>query len=145
MSFRIALVTHSRSPREAGAAGREPASPLRTATGSESPSPLETTLRLLDNRWKPLIVWHLFWEPHPFGELLRRVEGITKKTLRRELTQMQGAGLVSTEARSTARRRLLYTLTPYGQTLKPIVAIMYEWGLRRQRRPGALIVGAGHH
>jgi len=93
-----------------------------------SASPLEATLHVLDGRWKALLVWHLFWEARPFCELMRRMPGITKKCLRRELAEMERDGLVC----RTVRREgsAAYALTPLGETLKPIVGGMYEWGLR---------------
>ena len=91
-------------------------------------SPLEATLQVLDGPWKPLIVWQLFWDARPFCELMRRMPGITKKCLRRELEEMERTGLVC----RTVRREgsAAYALTLLGETLKPIVGGMYEWGLR---------------
>ena len=93
-----------------------------------APSPLEVTLGILDGRWKPLLIWQLFWGARPFCELMRRMPGMTKKRLRRELEEMERQGLVR---RTVAPdRKASYGLTPLGESLKPVVGGMYEWGLR---------------
>ena len=94
-----------------------------------APSPLEVTLGILDGRWKPLLIWQLFWGARPFCELMRRMPGMTKKRLRRELEEMERQGLVRRIV-SPEDRKAGYGLTPLGESLKPVVGGMYEWGLR---------------
>ena len=94
-----------------------------------APSPLEVTLGILDGRWKPLLIWQLFWGARPFCELMRRMPGMTKKCLRRELEEMERQGLVRRTV-SPENRKADYSLTPLGESLKPVVGGMYEWGLR---------------
>ena len=94
-----------------------------------APSPLEVTLGILDGRWRPLLIWQLFWGARPFCELMRRMPGMTKKRLRRELEEMERQGLVRRIV-SPEDRKAGYDLTPLGESLKPVVGGMYEWGLR---------------
>jgi DNA-binding HxlR family transcriptional regulator len=94
-----------------------------------APSPLEVTLDILDGRWRPLLIWQLFWGARPFCELMRRMPGMTKKRLRRELEEMERQGLVRRTV-SPPDRKADYSLTPLGESLKPVVGGMYEWGLR---------------
>ena len=94
-----------------------------------APSPLEVTLGILDGRWKPLLIWQLFWGARPYCELMRRMPGLTKKRLRRELEEMERQGLVRRIV-SPEDRKAGYGLTPLGESLKPVVGGMYEWGLR---------------
>jgi DNA-binding HxlR family transcriptional regulator len=98
-------------------------------------SPLEATLTVLDDRWKTLVVWNLFWGAKPFSELIRCTHGLTKKNLRHALSEMERHGLVRKDLRYGQRRRAEYALTPYGETLKPIVGAMYEWGLQHGLSP----------
>jgi DNA-binding HxlR family transcriptional regulator len=95
-------------------------------------SPMEVTLQALEGR-RPLIVWHLFWGARSFSELMRSIPGITKKVLRRELAEMERQAIVSREVRLGGNRKADYSLTPLGQSLKPVVAAMYEWGLLRMK------------
>jgi DNA-binding HxlR family transcriptional regulator len=104
--------------------------PAPAADIANAPSPLEVTLGFLDDRWKPLLIWQLFWGARPFCELMRRMQGITKKALRRELGDMERQGLVRRLVSVDGNRKASYGLTPLGETLKPIVGGMYEWGLQ---------------
>jgi DNA-binding HxlR family transcriptional regulator len=59
---------------------------------------------------------------------MRRMPGMTKKRLRRELEEMERQGLVRRTV--SENRKASYGLTPLGESLKPVVGGMYEWGLR---------------
>jgi DNA-binding HxlR family transcriptional regulator len=101
-------------------------------------NPLETTLECIGDRFKTLIVWHLFWGARPFCELMRLTTGISRKSLRQALVEMERYGLVRREVRRGATRRAEYALTPLGESLKLVVGTMYEWGLKQQlARPRA--------
>jgi DNA-binding HxlR family transcriptional regulator len=121
--------------RGSGVAPAPPASPSSTALLQ---MPIELTLDTLRGPYRPLIVWGLFWGARPFSELMRHVPHVTKKVLRRELADMEGLGLVCRDVRPGSNRRAKYLLTPLGETLRPVVGSMYEWGLLRlglERRP----------
>jgi DNA-binding HxlR family transcriptional regulator len=94
-----------------------------------SRTPIELSVEVLRGPFRPLIVWALFWGPRPFSELMRHVPDVTKKTLRRELAEMERIGLVLREVRPDSNRRASYSLSPFGETLRPVVGAMYEWGL----------------
>jgi DNA-binding HxlR family transcriptional regulator len=106
------------------------------------PSPMETALDLLDGRRKPLLVWHLFWGPRAFGELLRLTGG-TKRVLRQELTALEACGLLCKEQRIRDSRRAEYRLTSFGETLKPLLGAFYAWGLFVQESRPSAAIGAG--
>jgi len=95
------------------------------------------TLGVLDGRWKPLLIWQLFWGARPFCELMRRMPGMTKKRLRWELADMERQGLVRRIV-SPDSRKASYGLTLLGESLKPVVGGMYEWGLRHIPRAAVL-------
>jgi len=123
-------------PRPAGDIGGDATRPIHPVAPSRR-CPVETTLEVVGDRWKALVVWHLFWGARPFCELLRHTSGISKKNLRRVLVEMEGLGLVWKEVRPGVDRKAEYTLTPFGETLKPVVGAMYEWGLQLVTPPGA--------
>ena len=81
-------------PAVRSTASRPGSAPAASADIATAPSPLEVTLGILDGRWKPLLIWQLFWGARPFCELMRRMPGMTKKRLRRELADMERQGLV---------------------------------------------------
>ncbi len=111
-------------------------------------TPIELTTEVLRGPFRPLIVWGLFWGARPFSELMRHVPEVTKRALRRELVEMERIGLVVRDVRPDSNRRAFYALSPFGETLRPVVGAMYEWGLlcaeprsaredRTHTRPGA--------
>lgn len=118
-----------------GDAGPSPGPPRR--------SPIETALDLLDSRRRPLLVWHLFWGPRAFGELLRLSVGMTKRVLRQELQALEACGLLCKDQRTRDRRRADYRLTPFGETLKPVLGTLYAWGLFVQTSRPFAAIGAG--
>ena len=124
-------------PRLAGDPGVDATRPHLLAPPPQRRNPVEVTLEVIGDRWKALVVWHLFWGARPFCELMRHTSGISKKNLRRVLVEMEGLGLVWKEVRPGAERKAEYTLTPFGETLKPVVGAMYEWGLTLVTPPRA--------
>lgn len=118
-----------------GDAGPRPVPPRR--------SPMETALDLLESRRRPLLVWHLFWGPRAFGELLRLSVGMTKRVLRQELQALEACGLLCKDQRTRDGRRADYRLTPFGETLKPVLGSLYAWGLFVQTSRPFAAIGAG--
>lgn len=116
------------TPRPPGDTGGDATRPTRLAAAVPR-CPVEATLEVVGDRWKALVVWHLFWGARPFCELMRQIPGLSKKNLRRVLVGMEQQGLVRKAVRPGGSRRAEYSLTSFGQTLKPIVGAMYEWGL----------------
>lgn len=110
-----------------------PSRDRRDVSNAREKSPLELALEALAGRYRSQIVWGLFWGARPFSELMRHIPDITKKALRRELADMERLGLVCRYVRPGSNRRALYSLSPLGQTLRPLVGAMYEWGLLRLR------------
>ncbi len=91
-------------PAVRSTASRPGPRPAVSADIATAPSPLEVTLGVLDGRWKPLLIWQLFWGARPFCELMRRMPGMTKKRLRRELADMEwGLRIVAPILRAPAR------------------------------------------
>jgi DNA-binding HxlR family transcriptional regulator len=106
---------------------------LRPVLPTTPGCPLETTLIVLGGHWRPLVLWGLFWGAKPFCDLMRATPGITKKSLRHELVELERYGLVRKDVRPKGIGRAEYALTTFGETLKPLVAAMYEWGLYASR------------
>ena len=92
-------------------------------------TPIELTLEALRGPFRPLVLWGLFWGARPFSELMRHVPDVTKRVLRRELVELERIGLVVRDVPQDSNRRACYALSPFGETLRPVVGAMYEWGL----------------
>ena len=83
-----------------------------------SRTPIELTVEVLRGPYRPLVVWALLWGPRPLAELMRPVPDGRERI-----------GRVLREVRPDSNRRASYSLSPFGETLRPVVGAMYEWGL----------------
>ena len=90
---------------------------------------LDEALIVIAGKWKSGILWALREAPLHFGELRRRIEGISEKVLTEQLRQLESDGLVTRCERMDGRvRRVAYTLTPAGAELNRAVHALAEWG-----------------
>lgn len=88
--------------------------------------PVETTLMLISNRWKVLIIRDLLDGTKRFGELKRSVGNISQKVLTANLRAMEESGLLTRKVYPEVPPRVEYTLTETGYSLKPILDDMKE-------------------
>lgn len=102
-------------------------------TGSDSPKrlpdcPVETTLTLIGDKWKVLILRDLMGGTKRFGELKKSIGGVTQKVLTAQLRQMEECGLLDRKVYAEVPPRVEYTLTELGYSLKPVLDAMSDWG-----------------
>lgn len=91
--------------------------------------PVETTLKLIGNRWKVLIIRDLLEGTKRFGELKKSVGGITQKVLTSNLRDMEESGLLTRKVYAEVPPKVEYTLTETGYSLASIIDVMYTWGV----------------
>lgn len=92
-------------------------------------TPVDFALQLLGGKWKPLIVYHLEAAGRlRFGELGRRMPGITQKMLTQQLRDLEGDGLVRREVFAQVPPRVEYSLTELGQKAKPVMEQLCAFG-----------------
>jgi DNA-binding HxlR family transcriptional regulator len=107
--------------------------------------PVETTLAVIGGKWKPLILWHLGeGGVCRFLELQGLVPGITRKMLTQHLRELERDGIVARKIFDEMPLRVEYSLTKYGQTLRPLMRALCDWGSRhkaRMAKDGAKHVG----
>ena len=96
--------------------------------------PVETTLTLISNKWKVLILRDLLPGTKRFGELRRSVTGISQKVLTAQLREMEADGLLTRTVYAEVPPRVEYALTELGQSLRPILDAMWVWGEEYQKR-----------
>lgn len=90
--------------------------------------PVETALDALAGKWKILILWYLRSETKRFSELQKLLPRTTQKMLIQKLRELEEDGIVHREVYPVVPPKVEYSLTEYGQTLKPILKQMYLWG-----------------
>jgi DNA-binding HxlR family transcriptional regulator len=96
--------------------------------------PIRATIKVVGAKWRSLILYHLTLRPHHFGEL-RRLLGATQKVLTEDLRRLEQEGIVERKVdEQTTPHRVEYSLSPYGETLRPVLALMCEWGNRHRVR-----------
>lgn len=96
--------------------------------------PVETTLMLMGDRWKALIVRDLLTGTKRFGELKKSLEGISQKVLTQHLRIMEVNCLVNRKVYAEVPPRVEYSLTDLGFSLKPIHDAMWQWGKEYKTR-----------
>lgn len=90
--------------------------------------PVETTLLLLSDKWKVLILRDLIGGTKRFGELKKSIGSVSQKVLTANLRSMEEDGLVSRKVYPEVPPRVEYTLTAVGESLKPVLDSMKDWG-----------------
>ncbi len=98
--------------------------------------PVETTLMLIGDKWKVLILRDLMPGTKRFGELKRSIGGVSQKVLTAQLRDMEENGLVSRKVYAEVPPRVEYSLTELGRSLKPILDAMWNWGEGYQNAQG---------
>ena len=98
--------------------------------------PVETTLMLIGDKWKVLILRDLMDGTKRFGELKKSIGTVSQKVLTAQLRDMEEKGLLTRKVYAEVPPRVEYTLTETGCSLKPILDAMWAWGLDYQAKNG---------
>src|SRR6476620_11220804 len=102
--------------------------------GKESAScPMDFILRMLMGPWTTYILYNLKTHgPQRFGELKRRVAGVSAKMLTERLRTLEGAGLIKRDYEATIPPKVTYSLTPRGHELGEVREKGADVAIRRQ-------------
>ena len=98
--------------------------------------PVETTLMLIGDKWKVLILRDLMNGTRRFGELKKSIGTVSQKVLTAQLRDMEEKGLLTRKVYAEVPPRVEYTLTETGYSLKPILDSMWAWGADYQAKNG---------
>ena len=90
--------------------------------------PVATTVSLIGSKWKLLIIRNLLNRPWRFNELQKDLEGISQKVLTDSLRSMEADGIVDRTVFAEVPPRVEYSLSELGETLRPIINAMADWG-----------------
>ena len=90
--------------------------------------PVETTLTLIGDKWKVLILRDLMPGTKRFGELKKSVGNVSQKVLTAQLRAMEENGLITRTVYPEVPPKVEYSLTELGKSLKPILDAMWNWG-----------------
>lgn len=99
--------------------------------------PVTFTSRVVGGRWKAKIVWALLQhESLRFSDVRRACPPISDRILSKELNELEDWGLILRRESSAVPLKVDYSLTALGQTLRPLMAAMAEWGEKTQAAIG---------
>ena len=98
--------------------------------------PVETTLMLIGDKWKVLILRDLMDGTKRFGELKKSIGTVSQKVLTAQLRDMEEKGLLTRKVYAEVPPRVEYTLTETGYSLKPILDAMWAWGADYKAKNG---------
>ena len=98
--------------------------------------PVETTLMLIGDKWKVLILRDLMNGTMRFGELKKSIGTVSQKVLTAQLRDMEEKGLLTRKVYAEVPPRVEYTLTETGYSLKPVLDAMLAWGAEFKAKNG---------
>lgn len=98
--------------------------------------PVETTLMLIGDKWKVLILRDLMGGTKRFGELKKSIGTVSQKVLTAQLRDMEEKGLLTRKVHAEVPPRVEYTLTETGYSLKPVLDAMWAWGADYKAKNG---------
>jgi DNA-binding HxlR family transcriptional regulator len=94
---------------------------------------VEEVLRILEGRWKLVILFHLFdCNVLRFSELERAIPSISQKMLIQQLRQLERDGVVRRIVHHQVPPKVEYALTDWGQALCPALDEMLKWAASRE-------------
>ncbi|SFJ57682.1 transcriptional regulator, HxlR family [Methylobacterium brachiatum] len=110
----------------------DPAMPrTRHHRGACSPGcAVEATLRLIDGKWKGVILYHLMEGTLRFNEIRRRLTNVTQRMLTNQLREMEADGLIARKVYAEVPPKVEYSLTARGRSLEPVIHALKVWGDR---------------
>ncbi len=113
--------------------GYSPTGKLEDVTPEMAASGVEQVFRMLEGRWKMIIVFHLFTSGIlRFSELERAIPAVSQKMLIQQLRELERDGIVARTIYPQVPPKVEYRLTDWGQEMCPALDMLLEWGARRR-------------
>jgi len=101
--------------------------------------PFEFALDMVSGKWKSLVLYYLREETLRYGEIRKKIDGITQKMLTQTLRELEKNGLVSRKVYPVVPPKVEYTITQSGASLIPIFESLQAWGERVAQEQGVAI------
>lgn len=95
---------------------------------------IQDALEAVEGRWKLLILFTLSEKPKRFKQISKEVNGITDKTLSRELKSLEANKLVRRDVYDTFPPTVEYSITPHGLSLEKVLDELHFWGLAHRKK-----------
>lgn len=116
--------------------GYSPTGKLEDVTPDMAATGVDAAFRMLEGRWKMVIVFHLFArEVLRFSELERAIPGVSQKMLIQQLRDLEGDGIVERTIYPQVPPKVEYRLTTWGQAMCPALDMLLEWAAQKPASP----------
>lgn len=118
--------------------GYSPTGKLEDVTPDMAARGIEEAFRMLEGRWKMVILFQLFARPVlRFSELERAIPAVSQKMLIQQLRDLERDGIVERKVYPQVPPKVEYTLTEWGRALCPALDALLEWAALRKPSPAA--------
>ena len=92
--------------------------------------PVQTTVKLISGKWKPIILYHLLSGVHRFGELQKKLNNVSQRSLTLQLRELEEDSLIKRTIYPVIPPKVEYELTEIGLSMEEIIQSMYDWGIK---------------
>ncbi|MCM3747194.1 helix-turn-helix transcriptional regulator [Paenibacillus pasadenensis] len=90
----------------------------------------DATMQMIQGKWKVMLLYELYEQPaRRFGELMKYIDGISHKTLTKQLRELEAHELLTRTLYSEVPARVEYNLSDKGRSLIPLLEMICKWGL----------------
>ena len=97
---------------------------------SETLCPITYAMNKIGGHWKAIILYYLMAGPKRFSELKKVIPAITEKMLAQHLKELQKDELITKDIQQVKPPIIIYSLTPVGQLLSPVLLGMADWAMK---------------
>ena len=84
---------------------------------------------IFNDKWKLGIIWHLLESEKRYKDLFEEVKNITQKTLTSKLRDLEDKQIIKRVSFPEIPPKVVYSLTPIGEKLRPMLKEMFDWGI----------------
>lgn len=96
--------------------------------------PVRSALTVIGGKWKPVIARYLMLGKRRYGELRKLMPDVTQKMLTQQLRELEEDGIVHRRVYHEVPPKVEYSLTDYGETLRPVLRELCKWGEKHRAR-----------
>lgn len=108
--------------------------------GKEYKCSVSVTMDIFNDRWKLAVIWYLLEQDKRFKELCEDINEISQKTLTIKLRELEEKNIIKREVFAEVPPKVVYSLTPMGRKLKPLLKEMFDWGIEYVKENGTISV-----
>lgn len=107
--------------------------------GKEYECSIKIVQDIFNDKWKLGIIWHLMDGEKRYKELNEQVANITQKTLTVKLRELEEYHIITREVFAEIPPKVVYSLSPIGEKLRPLMKEMFDWGIEYVKEFGEIL------